>query len=316
MSVHDRAVAGANVANFVDVSDVLDVLSGIVYEPPLAERAGIPPVLAHALYTKVYQCSNTLTQQHGGSGMVGQVVSWVKQAGTALAQGRSPGASREAFQPETWLSTLEFAAEEADLWNRCVRQSDLREGYETRALRTCLDCRMQRMFNPDYERIVKQRAQMSSLFMPRNAILALYRMYRDPKFVCTRCQGLQYSERTIVLCSACGEPNAESFFTVCRKCGFNLQSRMPGPAPGGAIVETPVAQEPLPHDEGDATELPEAAEPVAAPEPRRILTGKCVDCGNQFRVPVDRIPEGGLRAKCSQCGRPLTIRRPSGEAGP
>jgi hypothetical protein len=312
-SVHDAAVPGPNVVNYIDVSDVLDVLAGIVFDPPAGERAGIAPITAHSVYQKVYGCSTYLTQQHGGSSVVGQVVTWVKHAGTALAQGRAPGASREQFQPETWLATLDLAPEEAELWNRCVRQSDLREGFETRALRTCLDCKLQRMFNPDYERIVKQRAQVTNLFMPRNAVLAVYRMYRDPKFVCSRCQGLQYSERTIVLCPTCGEPSVESFFTACRKCGFDFRSRLPGPVLEGVAAASPIEQSPPLVDEGDpdAPEQPVEQEPV---EPRRILTGKCVDCGNEFRVPVDKIPNAGLRAKCSQCGRPLTIRRPREDA--
>ncbi len=299
-TVHDQAQAGPNVVNYTELSAALDVLSGVLYDATHAPAARVDAAVAQSLYGKVYHCAEYLKGQHGVADYVGQAMNWMKQASQALAKGKIPGASPEQFRPETWLVTLELEAAEAALYNRCIAQSDLREDYETRALRTCMHCRAQRIVNPDYERIMRQRQQLSSLMMPRSALLALYRMRKDPKFVCGRCQGMEYMERTIVLCPRCGEPNLAIFLAACPKCGHDMAGP---PQPPSAPEQAAPAQ---------------PAAPVASPEPpaapasgsRRILSGKCVDCGNTFRLPLDRVPEGGLKANCKQCGRVLIIRRP------
>ncbi len=302
-TAHDNAQAGPNVVSYTELSAALDVLSGVLYDAAHSPAAGVDAGVAQSLYSKVYHCAEHLKGQHGAADYVGQAMNWMKQAGQALAKGKMPGASPEQFRPETWLVTLELDAVEAALYNRCIAQADLREHYETRALRTCMHCRTQRIVNPDYERIMRQRQQISTLMMPRAALLALYRMKKDPKFVCGRCQGMDYMERTIVLCPRCGEPNPAIFLGACPKCGLDMSR--PESASAQPASPAPAAT--------PAPPVPEPAPPASAAAPtgsRKMLTGKCVDCGNTFRVPLDMVPEGGVKANCKQCGRVLIIRRP------
>jgi predicted Zn finger-like uncharacterized protein len=43
------------------------------------------------------------------------------------------------------------------------------------------------------------------------------------------------------------------------------------------------------------------------------LVGTCSKCGSKIKVPLDKIPPGGLKGKCASCGQPVTFRRPAAE---
>jgi hypothetical protein len=292
------AAPGPNAVSFTGLSGALDVLDGLVELPEEAQLRGIDTGTAHLLHGKLRGGFDLLSRRHGTDSHVGRAVSVLRAAGQALAQREKPTHLRAAADPRTWVCEVDLTGPEAELYNLCAREAQARAGLELRTLRTCVSCRQQRIINPEYEKMVQQRKQMDNLTaLQRNVLSALARMRRDPSFICGRCQGMQASDRTVVLCPRCGTPYLGVMLGVCGKCGWNLATGAAGPPP------TPA-------------EPPPAASPPPAPQPpqadAKVLTGRCVGCGNTIRVPLEKIPEQGLRGKCGKCGRPLTIRRPSG----
>lgn len=304
--VTDNATAGANVVNFVGVADVLPVAESLAQAPEQARAAGIDPVVAYGVYAKTWSALDYLTKQHVGDKWYEQAMSWMKRAGQTLGRGAIPTLTAVQGDPSQWLCTLEFTAPEAAIYNLCARQAELRRHLPTRLLRTCLSCRQQRLINPDYEKMVQRRQQMSRLsaLLSRNILLAVSRLGRDPKFVCARCQGLEYSERVIVLCPNCGTPQMGALLTRCERCRYDFtvpQSVVPGPFPATAPTTEPRA--PLPPVTASAP-----TNQAEAPRSFKMLSGKCSGCGNPFRIPLDKIPRAGLKGKCSKCGQELRIR--------
>ncbi|MCD6361653.1 MAG: hypothetical protein J7M38_12425 [Armatimonadetes bacterium] len=282
------AVEGDNVMSFVTISNALNVVEGLARDPEQAKAANVDPEIAEALRAKLQTAFDFLADLHKVNDKMEQAMSLMKRASQVLTSGGSGGGLRE--DPNSWLCTQNLTAAEAELYNLAGRQAELREGLETRVLRVCESCRYQRIYNPEYEKMVAQQNQLDSLLMlPRNALMALSRLRRaQPKFVCPRCQGMKASERTIVLCPNCGTPNMDLLLTTCGKCGYDFVHRSGG-------------REQPPQAEAEQTE------PQAKPS-GKVLTGRCADCGNPFRVPVELIPPEGLKGKCSRCGRPLRIR--------
>lgn len=311
------AVAGDNVMSFLTISNVLTIIEPLAADPQRARSLQVDPEVAESLRAKLQNAFDFLADLHKVNDKLGQAMSIMKRATQALSA-KSFNIAQLREDPNSWLCTQELTAEEAQLYNLAGQQTELREGLETRVLRVCESCHYQRIYNPDYEKMVANQNRLDTLLMlPRNTLMALARLRRAaPKFVCPRCQGLKASERTIVLCPKCGTPHLDLLLTRCAKCGYDFVARSGGAkqAPdteehGEPVAPTPQPTAPPPPSPQKATHhTPTAA---AGQEPtRRILAGKCADCGNEFRVPLEKIPPQGLRARCARCGRPLRIRPP------
>lgn len=321
-AVTTNAVAGDNVMSFVTISNALAVVEPLATDPNRARALKVDPEVAESLRVKLQNAFEFLADLHKVNDKMGQAMGVMKRVGRALTSGEvSAGQLRE--DPNSWLCTQDLTAPEAELYNLAGRQSELREGLETRVLRLCESCKYQRINNPDYEHMVATQNRLDSLLMlPGNTLMALARFRRAaPKFVCPRCQGLKATERTIVLCPSCGTPNLDLLLSKCGKCGYDFVTRSGGkPQPPTETAEeaTREAPQPEPARAAKPTKSGKSAKPgkKAAPQPGpsgKILVGKCADCGNEFRVPVEKIPAEGLKAKCAKCGRPLRIRVPKSE---
>ena len=296
VAVTDNAVAGTNVVSFAGVADVLPVAEGLSQAPEQAQRAGIDATVAYGVYSKTWSALTYLTQQYVGEKWYDQAMNWMKRAGESIGKGAVPSLNAAQGDPTQWVCTVDLTPDEAAIYNLCARQAELRRHLQTRVLRTCLSCRQQRLINPDYERMVQRKQLVSrvSAFLSTNVLLALSRLSRDPKFVCGRCQGLEYSERIIVLCPTCGTPNMGVLVSRCERCEHDFGGSAPTAAPQPPTLAP--------------------ADPAPAPPPPgsgKVLSGRCAGCGNPFRIPVDKIPPQGLKGKCSKCGRELRVRRKS-----
>ncbi|HCU36307.1 MAG TPA: hypothetical protein DGT21_12930 [Armatimonadetes bacterium] len=302
-AIGSNAQPGPNIVSFPGLSGVLPIVDGLAGSPEETRQAGIDDAVVASLRARLQTAFDFLADRHGARSSINRAMNVMKQAGQAIAHWKNPTEALGSAQPQTWLCTIELTQPEADLYNTCARQSEIAEGYETRLLRTCRSCRQQRIINPRFEKMQKEKKQIQGwIMMQRNILLAMSRLRPDPDFVCTRCQGMEADERQIVLCPRCGTPHTRVLLGPCGKCGFDLS----GPAP-----ETDV-------DGGPAAPVVPAAPPPAAeaaPEPPakpsgRIIQGRCADCGNVIRVPLEKIPPRGLKGKCAKCGRELTIRPP------
>lgn len=309
-AIGSNAQPGSNIVSFPGLSGVLPIVDGLADSPEEARDAGADPAVVAALRARLQTAFDFLADRHGARGTLNRAKNVMKQAGQVIAHWKNPAEALGSAQPQTWLCTIELTQAEADLYNLCARQSEIAQGYETRLLRTCRSCRQQRIINPKFEKMQKEKKQLQDwMTMQRNILMAVSRLRNDPNFVCTRCQGLEADERQIVLCPRCGTPHTRVLLGPCVKCGLDLSA----PAPE-ADVDSPPAAPAAPRP---ASSPEPAAEPtaVAAPEPPakpsgKIIQGRCAGCGNVIRIPLEKIPPRGLKGKCAKCGRELTIRPP------
>ncbi len=320
-AIGSNARAGANVVSFPGLSGVLPIVDGLSSAPDEAQSVGIDASTVASLRARLQTAFDFLADRHGARGRLNRAMTVMKQAGQAISHWKNPTEALASAQPQTWLCTIELTSPEADLYNLCARQSELAGGYETRLLRTCRSCRQQRIVNPQFEKMQKERKQLQGwVMMQRNILLAMSRLRSDPDFVCGRCQGLDADERQIVLCPGCGTPHTRVLLGPCGKCGLDLAApptepevQLEAPPPPAAPLEPQFAptEPPAPAAAPPPRSQPSATE-AAAPAPSgKIVQGRCADCGNVIRIPLERIPPRGLKGKCSGCGRELTIRPPA-----
>lgn len=284
------AVEGPNHVAFETLTEVLDVTQGLARNPAAATALDLDPHVALALDTKLQQGFQHLVGLHGMPGLGGQAAHLVKTTSTNLLKGVTRAKPSLQQDPRSWIAALTLTAAEAELYNRCLKDVALRDGLEDRILRVCASCKLERIINADYEQMQKRRRTADMVLMWQRSIMrAISRSNADPNFVCVRCQGLEYSDRTIVLCPRCGTPNTTYLLGQCKKCHWNFVTRSPGEPPGKGRPK------------------PEGGER----KPRKVLSAKCATCGNPLTVPLDKIPREGLRGKCKGCGSAVTFRRPT-----
>jgi len=351
-----RLVPGPNVVDFPGVSGVYAILDPLAQEPPAQQLIGADPQMVAALHAKCYAAVTWLAQQYGGTSRVRQATSLLKRAAEQIGGavgtggGRAGGAPVAAqLNPHTWLVTLEVDEREAWLYNRLAEQDDLRRDLTTRLQRTCESCHAQRIVNPDYQALQRRSQILKGITaLSPNVLLTLVRLgsmgMSGPDFVCPRCQGLKYNERTIVLCPGCGLPTPDPILTKCRRCGHDFGGPAPAATstPQGAQAAAPagrpagrrrllngrcrhcgtgfrVPAEVLAKSGAVRTKCKRcgADMTIKAPSPARprLLRGKCPDCGRPFGVPMDRVPPEGVKAKCTHCGRELRLRPPAPRPG-
>jgi hypothetical protein len=140
------------------------------------------------------------------------------------------------------------------------QQATLRAKLPVRTLRICTTCRLEKVTNPELERIQERTRRSRDLATGLSAVVSPYvaagRLVqlnaKGPKFTCPRCQGLDADETVITFCQQCGERQTESALRACAKCRFDFR--------------TLVDATPLWHSKDAAPTAPPAP-PAAAPEP-------------------------------------------------
>lgn len=289
------AVEGPNHVPFETLTDLLDVTQGLARDPVAATSHQLDPHVALSLDTKLQQAFQYLVGLHGMPGLGGQAAHLVKTTSSNLLKGVGRAKPSLHQDPSTWIASFTLTAAEAGLYNRCLGDVELRDGLEERILRTCASCKLERIINPDYEQMQKRRRTADMvLFWQRSIVRAISRSNADPSFVCVRCQGLEYHDRTIVLCPRCGTPNTSLLLGQCKKCHWDFVARAPGEPPGkNRPKQTPTEK-----------------------KPQKVLSAKCAKCGNPMTVPLDKIPPQGLKGQCKGCGNPVTFRRPAPPSAP
>ena len=135
------------------------------------------------------------------------------------------------------------------------QQSQIRACLPMRELHICRSCRLEKIKNPEYQRIVSRNEKIGHLaagvgatigkggITPTFVLGQVFKLKRlDPEFVCSRCQGMEDDERLVTFCPNCANLERDVVLRLCPKCGFDFRTKA-GPAP---IWSVPAAPEPEP----------------------------------------------------------------------
>jgi hypothetical protein len=174
------------------------------------------------------------------------------------------------------------------------QQADIRSGLPVRQLHICRSCRLEKITNPEYQRIAARNEKIGDIFAGVGATIGkggisptfvlgqVFKLKRlDPDYVCSRCQGMEADERIVTFCPSCADLARDVVLRTCPKCKFDYRTRA-----GSAPLWSEAAVEPA---------LEVAPEPAPAPAPNAWRS--------PAEVPVGR-PQVGLDGKvCQVCGR-------------
>jgi hypothetical protein len=137
------------------------------------------------------------------------------------------------------------------------QQAQIRSELPMRELHICATCRLEKITNPEYERIAARNEKIGDLVAGVGATISkggisptfvlgqVFKMKRlDPKYVCSRCQGMEDDERIVTFCPSCAELQKDVVLRLCSKCGFDFRTKA-GTAPlWSAVVEEVATPEP------------------------------------------------------------------------
>jgi hypothetical protein len=149
------------------------------------------------------------------------------------------------------------------------QQAGIRSELPMRELHICRSCRLEKITNPEYQRIAKRNEKIGDIvagvgatigkggISPTFVLGQVFKLKRlDPEYVCSKCQGMEADERIVTFCPSCAELQRDVVLRLCPKCGFDFRTR----AGKTSIWSAPIAHEPEP--------VPQAVPaPPAVPDP-------------------------------------------------
>lgn len=119
-------------------------------------------------------------------------------------------------------------------------QARMRAKLPLRTLQVCTTCRLEKVVNPDFQRLQARNRKLRVLsgtiggaISPHgvSAFLLIGRLAQlkllDPDFVCPRCQGMTAESTLITFCPRCGDRRTEAALRTCRGCGHDLRTEVP-----------------------------------------------------------------------------------------
>ncbi len=123
-----------------------------------------------------------------------------------------------------------------------VTQAAIRESLPLRTLHVCTTCRLERVTNPDYERMKERHRKLLALttgigtaigrrgITPFVIVGQLVRVKKlDPDFVCAQCQGTTADEWVVTYCPRCGDRRQEAVLRACPKCKYDFRKGLEMP---------------------------------------------------------------------------------------
>jgi hypothetical protein len=177
---------------------------------------------------------------------------------------------------------VELAPAEVPVVEFLRQQARIREQVPLRTLQVCTTCRLEKVVNPDYKRLMTKNHRIRTLtgslglfFSPAGVspYVLVGRLVQlkqlDPDFVCNRCQGLEADASVVTFCPTCGERRGEAALRVCGRCKHDFR--------------TALEDEVLWHEQHDA---PPA---LPAPAPERAALG----AGEAPALPAGTLPPAG-----------------------
>jgi hypothetical protein len=167
------------------------------------------------------------------------------------------------------------------------QQATIRSELPMRELHICQTCRLEKIINPEYERIAARNEKIGDLVAGVGATISkggisptfvlgqVFKMKRlDPEYVCSRCQGMEADERVVTFCPSCAELQRDVVLRLCPKCGFDFRTRAGKGMQWSAAGEPDPAPAAVPAPGAAATAVPApgaAATPEPAPGPEPVV---------------------------------------------
>jgi hypothetical protein len=159
------------------------------------------------------------------------------------------------------------------------QQAQIRSQLPMRELHICATCRLEKITNPEYERIANRNQKIGDIVAGVGATIStggisptfvlgqVFKMKRlDPKYVCSRCQGMEDDERIVTFCPSCAELQKDVVLRLCPKCGFDFRTKA-GAEPLWSAVSEEVAVSEAATDAEPAPVVDAALDAPPAPSP-------------------------------------------------
>jgi ribosomal protein L37E len=161
---------------------------------------------------------------------------------------------------------LEVSAAEVAVVTFLHQQATLRGMLPVRTLRICTTCRLEKVVNPELERLQERTRRTRDIATGLRAVVSPFVLAgqlvqvnaKAPQFTCPRCQGLDADETIVTFCHRCGERQTESALRTCAKCQFDHRSLLKAAPLWHAETAPPPP----------ATPAAPPAAPAAAPPPK------------------------------------------------
>lgn len=216
------------------------------------------------------------------------------------------------------------------------QQAEIRSGLPLRQLHICRSCRLEKITNPEYERITTRNEKIGDIvagvgatigkggISPTFVLGQVFKLKKlDPAYVCSRCQGMEADERVVTFCPKCADLARDVVLRICPKCKFDYRTRAGKTPLWAELPVAPVAVEPV---AGPLPSAPAAAElvvvalppaPVPAPAEQVVVAPTAAAAPlpatpaaapprawtSPAEVPLGRPPLGQRGKLCQTCHR-------------
>jgi hypothetical protein len=128
----------------------------------------------------------------------------------------------------------------------------------------------------------------------------------DPKYVCSRCQGMEADERIVTFCPTCADLQRDVVLRLCGKCGFDFRT-VAGKTPLWAERVAEPDPEPVVAAAAAAAVEPATAavavEPAAESMPAHTYEPATTAWPTPVSVPMGTAPVGRSGKRCQMCRR-------------
>lgn len=197
-----------------ELADAMLMVGALIVERP----GGMPASLVSQVQSLVFRVEEHLA---GGAGAGGR-----PPAGPGGPGG--PGGGRYRVEPAD-VPVVTFLHQ----------QARLRDLLPARTLRTCTTCRLEKVTNPELERLQERTRRTRELATGLSAVVTPYVLAgrlaqlnnKAPKFACPRCQGMDADETVVTYCQRCGDRRSETALRACGKCQFDFRGMLRGEQP-------------------------------------------------------------------------------------
>ncbi len=177
------------------------------------------------------------------------------------------------------------------------QQAQIRAELPLRELHTCRSCRLEKITNPEYERIASRNEKIGDIMAGVGATISakgisptfvlgqVFKLKKlDPEYVCTRCQGMEADERIVTFCPSCAELMRDVVLRLCPKCKFDfrakaaktsmwtaLPKKAAEPEVASRMSPSPRPRRSVPPSRMSPSPRPRRSVPPPSPRPRRSV---------------------------------------------
>ncbi|MDG4766605.1 hypothetical protein O7632_21265 [Solwaraspora sp. WMMD406] len=183
--------------------------------------AEIPTALADGMLT----VGTLITSRPGPmpGNLVGQIQGLVYRVEEYIAASAGPSGAATPFR-------FTVNADDVPVVTFLHQQAQLREMLPVRTLLICTTCKLEKIVNPELERLQERNRRTRDLATTVSAVISPFVLAgrlaqtKGPAFACPRCQGLSADESVVTFCKQCGERRSETALRTCGKCAFDFRS--------------------------------------------------------------------------------------------